>query len=450
MSGPLARSACAAFVAVSLLAGCTSTTPDGEARATGDVSTDATSPVATTPSASAPPTTSASEEPPRAGSFEISEHRVTIRSPHGGSFRVRGTYPWSPSSCVRPDRPTLDGRYPGTLSVRTADDGSLTVTVTLTFQRYLEGIAEVPPTWPSAALEAQVIAARSYVLSRTGWSGAEGEALETPICGTADCQVYGGIPVPRPPGLKRWYRAVRDTQGQVLLTGDRPADTVYFSTSNGRTYGNEEVFGSEPLPYLRPIVERHDAASPLSRWRVELPFGDLEPVLRAAGAWPRGTPISRAVNAGSSLVLSGGGETRTLDPGGFRDAVNTWAPCLLPGRYPSGGLPTTIPSGWLDIVAGGRAVVVEGRGWGHGVGMVQWGAYGKAVRGWSASRILAFYYGGLTPQRYPEPGTMRVVVATDLRSMTVTPSRPGARIGDLTLDDGKLRVSGGDAVTVSS
>ena len=144
--------------------------------------------------------------------------------------------------------------------------------MSLPFDRYLEGIAEVPPSWPAAALEAQAIAARSYALATTGWTGAEGDTLEQPICATTSCQVYRGIPVPPDPDHRRWVRAVRRTDGQVLLDGDRPATTVYFSTSNGRTYANEDVFGSAPLPYLRAVVEHDDGASPTSRWTVRLPL----------------------------------------------------------------------------------------------------------------------------------------------------------------------------------
>ena len=238
---------------------------------------------------------------------------MSIRPPRHGSFRVRGVYPWSASRCVDAERPTFDGRYPGTLSVRTADDGTLTATVTITFQEYLEGIAEVPPTWPRAALEAQVIAARSYVLSRTGWTGAAGRRPRHADLRHERLPGVRGIPQPRPPGMHRWYAAVRDTRGQVLLYGGRPADTVYSSTSNGHTYGNDEVFGSAPLPYLRPVVERDDGASPLSRWRVEVPSRDLATVLRADGAWPAGTPITSVRVDGSTVRLSGGGETRTVD-----------------------------------------------------------------------------------------------------------------------------------------
>lgn len=397
----------------------------------------------TTATTSAPPSSAGT-------ALAITRPLVAIRSPQRGSLRVRGLYPWKPSPCVHPERPTLDGRYPGVLSIRRADDGTLTATVTLTFEQYLDGIAEVPPTWPMAALQAQAIAARSYALSTTGWSGPPGASLDTPICGTTACQVYGGIPTPRPPGQRRWYAAVRATRGQVLLYGGRPADTVYFSTSNGHTYGNDQVFGSSPLPYLRPVPERDDGSSPLSQWHVEVPFGDLTRILHAAGSWPGSAPIARSTLEGGALRVVGGGASRILDATTLRDAVNTWAPCLFPRRYPTDGLPLTIPSGWLTLSSNARGVVVEGRGWGHGVGMVQWGAYGKAVHGWSTSKILAFYYGGLTPQRYPEPGTIHVVVATGLRSMTVDPSGPGATIGGRKLAGGKLDVTGGAAVTVTS
>ena len=52
-------------------------------------------------------------------------------------------------------------------------------------------------------------------------------------------------------GIGRWYAAVRRTAGLVLLSEGRPADTVYFSTSNGQTYGNEDVFGSAPFFVIR-------------------------------------------------------------------------------------------------------------------------------------------------------------------------------------------------------
>ena len=245
--------------------------------------------------------------------------------------------------------------------------------------------------------------------------------------------------------------AVRRTTGQVLLFEGRPADTVYSSTSNGRTYANEDVFGSEPLPYLRPVVERDDGASPTSRWQARIGFRDLATFLARAGEWPDGQSITSVSGDGSSVKVSGESRNpQVIDGSTFRDAVNTWAPCLRPDRYPSGALPVTIPSRWMKATSSGGAAVVAGRGWGHGVGMVQWGAYGKAKKGWSAGRILGFYYGGLTPTHYPEPGLIHVIVTSGLQTLTVRPPSSGATMNGQPIgaDPLHLTVQGG-VVTAS-
>jgi stage II sporulation protein D len=363
---------------------------------------------------------------------------------------VRGSYPHIASRCVRSERNLLLARYPGTMSVVRSGAGTLSLTVTLPFERYLEGIAEVPPSWPMAALEAQAIAARSYALATTGWSGSQGQPLATPICATTSCQVYGGIPVPPQSDIRRWDHAVRATSGEVLLYQGRPADTVYFSTSNGHTYGNDQVFDSAPLPYLRPVVERDDGASPTSRWQVRLPFADLARFLRAAGEWPGGRAISSVRLEGTTITISGGGASRSMDLDAFREAVNIWAPCLQPDRYPPASLPVTIPSHWVTVSSEGDAAIATGRGWGHGVGMVQWGAYGKGLLGYTASDILAYYYGGLRPQSFPEPGLIHVRVASRLTSLRIAPSGPGATLDGRALGPGRVSISGGDRLTVTS
>jgi stage II sporulation protein D len=224
---------------------------------------------------------------------------------------------------------------------------------------------------------------------------------------------------------------------------------VYFSTSNGRTYGSDEVFGSTPLPYLRSVVERDDRASPTSRWSVRVPYADLATFLHAAGEWPGARDISGVRFDGSSVEIAGDGTSRTVELSTFRDAVNVWAPCLEPDRYPPSSLPVTIPSRWLAVSSDQDGMLVTGRGWGHGAGMVQWGAYGKALRGLSASDILAYYYGGLRPERYPEPGLIHVQVASGLTALRIVPSGPGARLGDRVLGLETVSIAGGDELTVT-
>jgi stage II sporulation protein D len=400
------------------------------------------------PGASVTPSGSPSGEP---GIIDT----ITLELPERGSFLVRGLYPFSGSRCVDAERPRLLARYPGDMTIERTEDGRMSVTVTLSFDRYLEGIAEVPPSWPRAALEAQAIAARTYALATTDWSGEEGETLPNPICATTACQVYRGIPVPPDPNVTAWHEAVRATDGQVLLYEGSPAETVYFSTSNGRTYGNDEVFGSSPLPYLRSVVERDDGASPLSRWRVRLPFADLATFLHEAGHWPPRREIEEVTLDAGTVTVSGEGRSAELESSTFREAVNTWAPCLIPHRYPgpswrSTPLPVTIPSRWMRISPTDvDAVDVSGRGWGHGAGMVQWGAYGKALRGLSAPDILAFYYGGLRPEPYPEPGLIHVEVASGLRSLRIVPSRPGATLDGHELGSERVSILGGDTLTAT-
>ena len=422
---------------VLLATACSSNTPGGTA---------APSPTGR-PSKASPATGSAGSP---SASAQPASDSARVEAPTGGTLLVHGRYPKAESRCVRYHRPRLTARYPGTLSVRRTDDGSLSLVVTLAFEDYLKGIAEVPPSWPRAALEAQAIAARSYALASTGWEGAQGQTLKTPICATSSCQVYRGIPVPFDPEVRRWFGAVRRTTGEVLLFEGRPADTVYFSTSNGHTYGNDEVFGSAPLPYLRPVVERDDGASPLSHWRVRLPFGDVATFLHEAGEWPPHRPVSGVGLEGSTVTVSGGGGRRTMDLSTFRDAVNTWGPCLEPGRYPPSPLPVTLPSNWMSMRSGPGAALAVGRGWGHGVGMVQWGAYGKARRGLSASDILASYYGGLRPERHPEPGLIHVEVASGLTSIRVKPSGAGATVDGQELTARSVSIAGGDTLTVTN
>jgi stage II sporulation protein D len=349
--------------------------------------------------------------------------RYRFTAAPGETLLVHGTYPPVGSSCAGPvEQPVLHERYRGTVEVIRSSDGDLTLIGELPFEDYLKGIAEVPRDWPMEALKAQVVAARTYALSTLDPGG------EYDLCATDACQVYIGVGIEAGPWGRRWVEAVEATAGEVLLYRGAPATTVYFSTSNGRTYPNELVFGGTPLPYLRGIEERDDGASPVSRWTVRVPLDDLARFLALDGRWS-GRPI-RAVRQEDGRILVRGSRRRstvTLDREGLRDALNDWAACLEPARYPAREepgyrLPQAVPSEWFRSSQEDDVLVIEGRGWGHGAGMVQWGAYGKAKRGLSYDDILAAYYGGLRPRHRDTSSAIRVLLATDLTSVTVVPS----------------------------
>jgi SpoIID/LytB domain protein len=378
--------------------------------------------------------------------------RVSFTAAPGSSILVHGTYPTVHTVCVRHVQPILHARYSGTVEVGKGSDGRLFLVGQLPLEDYLKGIAEVPRTWPVEALKAQVVAARSYAITHIRYGDSTGRELGYQLCATDACQVYVGLGVAEGPYGDRWRHAVSATAEQVLLYQGQTADTLYSSTSNGHTIGNDQVFGSAPLPYLRPVVERDDGASPESHWWVVMPFGDVGRFLHAAGAWP-GAAITGLRRSGSNIVVTGGGTSRTISVPDFRNDLNSWSHCLDPDVYPTAGgthgevLPQTVPSIWFRLTASGRSAVLTGRGWGHGVGLVQWGAEGKAARGLSYHEILGYYYGGLQPQRISEPATIRIGIATGLSSVTVaglgtvTASRP--RFGP-----GPWLVTGGHTLTV--
>lgn len=348
--------------------------------------------------------------------------RVRLTLPVGESVLVHGQYPPTSSSCVEPYQPLLHARYRGTIEVARADNGSLRLISELSFEDYVKGIAEVPRDWPMAALKAQVVAARTYALNRFRFTETSGD---WDLCATTECQVYVGMRVEAGPWGDRWVRAVQETAGQVLLHQGEPAITYYSSTSPGRTFDVEDRFGGEALPYLRGIEEPDDGASPLSRWVVEVPFEDLARFLEVEGLWPGGRITEVSVGE-SGIRISGAGRV-VLSKEELRDALNDSAACLAPDRYPTSEpdgyrLPQTVPSVWFRPRQEGSSLVLAGRGWGHGIGMVQWGAYGKAKRGMPYADILAAYYGGLRPQATDLPGTIRILVAEGLRRVTVVPS----------------------------
>jgi stage II sporulation protein D len=368
------------------------------------------------------------------------------------SFRVRARFPAKPEEC-KPNQPRdLEAAYPGTLEIGRRADGRLFLIGELTFPQYLKGIDEVPRNWPLEALKTQVVAARTYAISHLNPTSQEARELRYDLCSTDACQVYRGLKVERGPWGDMWARAVDETTGQILEFGGKPATTFYFSTSNGETYSNTYAFGGTALPYLKPVKENDDKSSPTSSWTVRMPLTDLAETLRRSKTWGD-EPIGSVRKDGDSVVISGGGKSVTLTVDVFRRRLNKDAVCLEPKRYPTpastgkGNLPQVVPSKWMTLRQEGSDVVMEGRGWGHGVGMVQWGAKGKAERGMRYADILATYYGGLRPVQKAEPDRIRVLLAKDIEELTVEPDGPAHAEGT-TLRGGPIVIRGGGGMSV--
>ena len=214
---------------------------------------------------------------------------------------------------------TFDGRghryrY-GEVDVAIAGPGLQVVNLMSLHTEYLRGIAEVPSSWPAAALEAQVITARTFALQRTQ-SGQRADCL-CHVRDTVADQVFAGWIKESEEGFgQRWVAAVDATQpdggrGLVVLKSGALATTTYFSSSGGSTESNTDGFGSStPYPYLQPVDDRWSLASynSFSAWS----FTRSQDAVK--GAFNEGKPAGEQLRDVVSLDLTdrtGGGSLRT-------------------------------------------------------------------------------------------------------------------------------------------
>jgi stage II sporulation protein D len=341
-----------------------------------------------------------------------------------------------------------DRRYAGEMEVRASDDG-LVLVERVEPEQYLLGIQEVPFSWHREALKTQVVAARTYLawtLSR-GRVGS-GATYGFDICATPACQVYGGLDQVERSGGERWAAAVTGTAGEVLFYDGSPAQALYSSTTGGRTRDVRDVFGGNGVPYLRAVASP-DEPSPFVDWSVEVPRSVLEAVLRESGEIDGRlrSVLVRTTEDGTGpwMVEIKTGETSTsLTSWAFRGVMNRYgpdvAPDLLPGtrpdgrRYPQTVLsPTyTISKEWVyppDFRSGYIVVeeiyTISGRGWGHLVGMSQYGALAMAEAGSTYQEILAHYYGGLQAEPAGTALPAEIVVGLDWGESEVVVSADG-------------------------
>ncbi len=273
--------------------------------------------------------------------------------------------------------------------------GSFMAINELGLEDYLRGVVacEMGAGAPVEALKAQAVAARSYALANMGKHKSEGYDLVSTIYD----QVYRGVKAE----YESTDEAVRETRGLVLVYRGKPAEARYHSTCGGKTAGASEILSGGRLSYLRGVNDRgghlfskkeaYCSASPHYSWSrtwtrdefddlvaklIRSFFGEDSPgkIRRVRTAKTRSGRVKELV-----IVTSGG---RFRVPG---DQVRSFF----------GGLPSTK----FDIIFRGNVVKMEGGGYGHGLGMCQWGAMGMAHDGSDVRRILKHYYPGTRLQK---------------------------------------------------
>lgn len=306
--------------------------------------------------------------------------------------------------------------YAGRLRLQPNAYGDYTLVNRVDIEDYLRGVVpyEIAPQAPQKAIEAQSIIARTYALRNLRRFQADGYEL----CATVHCQVYKGLS-----GSKAHVdRAISATAGQVLTYNGELVDALYSSTTGGVTASFEDIWDGQARPYLRAAVDApgkpwdlqarsladegaferfiqlqqgfNETGTRAFRWRKTSTLEDLGADLRKYLDRVRHPQAEfEALESLEIVARSPSGRILQMDVrtdlGTFslfktevRSALGPPRSTLFylePVRDPAGSL-----SGYTFI----------GGGFGHGVGLSQYGSYNLARLGWSARQILEFYYPG--------------------------------------------------------
>ena len=268
-------------------------------------------------------------------------------------------------------------RYRGSFSI--ASDGQIVNLVPL--EQYLYSVVprEMPHTWPDAALGAQAIVARTYVLQRSS------PARQYDLVPSEADQVYTGIDAEHPQSTA----AVNATAGQALRFGNGFAQVMYSSCCGGHTESNADAWGGRPIQYLAGVPCSYCTDSPWYAWTKSVPveqlLSNLEPVASIGPLQSIALEAPDSSGRPRSWTFQGANGSVAVKSEDVRRALGTRTlPSLLVRKVTLGSDASQPESG----------VLIEGAGLGHGVGLCQWGARGMALGGASARSILAFYYPG--------------------------------------------------------
>ena len=296
--------------------------------------------------------------------------------------------------------------YRGRLQVG-VNGSALQAINTVDLESYLPSVvgSEMPASWPQAALRAQAVAARTYALRQRSAS------KPFDVKATVASQVYKGVEAETPATRE----AVASTRGEVLMYGGSLVNAVFHSSSGGSTENSGDLW-IQQLPYLVSVPDV-DQDSPVSRWQQRLEPLALTRAFGEIGGANRIEILSttssgrvrqaRVIGPTGTLVITGAelrsrlGLRSTLvrfelvGPDVASSQVPAAPPPILP---PLSGSPAQLPA-----QAPQPTLLAVGRGFGHGVGMSQWGAYALAQRGEAYPEILRYYFRGTDLRPYNAP-----------------------------------------------
>ncbi len=326
--------------------------------------------------------------------------------------------------------------YRGRMEIGRYNKKTLTAVNIVPLEDYLYGVvpAEMPADWHEEALKAQAVCSRSYALIKAGYGGASNAKKGYKVVDTVSSQVYKGYLAES----VKANRAVDATRGEMVCYNNKVVSAYFFSASGGRTEASEDVWAAG-LPYLKSVPDLYEQNAGRQVWQEILTLNEIKMALIGQGISfdaVEDLQISKYsdTNRVYALNLIGKDRSLTLQGTTIRTVLNLYSTkfkIIRQGDTPDNvsvlsadGMKTGRISELYIASADGVAkaskdipqyivqsadnlwnypsaapqsqneLLFAGMGYGHGVGMSQYGAKGMAEAGYTYKEIIEYYFTG--------------------------------------------------------
>jgi len=288
----------------------------------------------------------------------FSQEKIFVKTKNGESIVINGR------------------RFKGEIQFIKKENLNLSVINYIYLEDYIKGILyhEVSHYWPDEALKAQAIVCRTYAL----YQMQENKNKDYDVTSDVYSQVYGGQTSER----YRTTKAVEQTKGLILIYQGKILPTYFHATCAGHTEDASRLWNIDLEP-LKGVACLFCKDSPHFRWNYVLAQDKVREKLADAGYNIEKIEDLRITDRDSSgrittLKIINGKEELEISAKNFREIIG----------------PNIIRSTNFNVTVMDGDIIFQGLGWGHGVGLCQWGAYFMAKQGYKYEEILKHYYPG--------------------------------------------------------
>lgn len=370
---------------------------------------------------------------------------ITVASTATGEILFEFDCGTSSNLAVMPSRGEVDRpltwfkgyKYCGGFEYKRMNGNNVTVINFVGMQDYVKGVIpyEMNPSWPVEALKAQALCAKTYAVSSLNKYASYGFDVNAAV----DCQVYRGANT----ATANSDRAVDETDGQFITYNGAYISAVYHSSNGGSTESAVNVWGRD-YAYLRAVTDNFEDLTKASygTWKFELTKSQLRQILVEKGYSPATVTdayieeYTPAGNVYKLTIVDSTGKKFSFQQERARTILNNTSVKVTTysqrfsispqvSLYTRGSASTMLQSGLGQLYAigsGGNVtpvsgsasgiylrsklsssalsssssnLVISGRGWGHNVGMSQWGARGMAEKDYTCDEIIKYYFTGV-------------------------------------------------------